>query len=230
MTRATTSLNSVLHGIKAAWDEESVERRPEWQERWPAIFACLESLAARVQHADPHPPSTSRLIPTREWIISLVADFLLATTKDDSRLYPDAFIPRGWEIVRSLLRASDRVSKMGDDPVHQAINCPAGRVIEAMFSHALRLIRRADREGRDHREWRELAGSILEEELRACQDAQFRDVNGIRACILPSFSISTGCGPTLGCRPCFRSPIGTALPPQSPVLRTPQIPGRYTNS
>jgi hypothetical protein len=102
----------------------------------------------------------------------MLAEFLLATTKDDSRLYPDEFVQRAWNVIQSLLRASDRAPKAGEDPVHQAINRPAGDVIEAMFSHALRLMRRADREGRDHGEWGTLA-VVFEAELRTCKDANF---------------------------------------------------------
>jgi hypothetical protein len=100
----------------------------------------------------------------------MVAELLLATTKDDSRLYPDEFVERGWNIIQSLLRASERTSKVDEDPVQQAINRPAGHVIEAMFSHALRLMRKADREGRDHSEWGAVAG-VFEAELRTCRDA-----------------------------------------------------------
>jgi hypothetical protein len=166
-------LYPVLFGLKTAWGEEQADRKADWEDRWPAIFECFEGLVTRLQHAEPDGVSAGSFLPTRDWVISMVAEFLLATTRDDSRLYPDTLVQRGWQVIQGLLRASGRAPKMGEDPVQEAINHPAGHVIEAMFSHALRLMRKADREGRGHdAEWQAMRG-VFEAEIHVCKNANF---------------------------------------------------------
>ena len=171
-TASYVLLYPVLFGIKTSWTEEQADRKDDWEERWPAIFECFERLVTRVR-AEPAGVSAGSFLPSREWIISLVAEFLVATTKDDSRLYPEVFVHRGWQVIQGLLQASGRTPKAGEDPVQEAINHPAGHVIEAMFSHALRLMRKADREGRGHDvEWQAMRG-VFEAEIRTCKNANF---------------------------------------------------------
>jgi hypothetical protein len=166
-------LYAVLFGIKASWEANSPDRKDEWEDRWSPIFECFGRLATRAQQPEEDLTSARRFVPTRDDVTSLIADFLIATTRNDSRLYPEAFVLRAWEVLVRLLQASGRADKIGEDPVQEAINRPAGRVIEAMFSHVLRLIRKADRDGKSHdSEWTMLRG-VFESELRACNDANF---------------------------------------------------------
>jgi hypothetical protein len=166
-------LHPILSGLKSAWDESTAEQSDEWDERWSCLFDCFDGLVARLEREPFDQPRPGFFLPNREWTISLVANFLLAATKSDGRVYPDIYLTRGWEILTGLLKISARVERIADDPVHEAINRPAGHVIEAMFSHALRLVRKTDREGKNHEDAWSWIKVTFEEELTRCKGSNF---------------------------------------------------------
>ena len=46
------------------------------------------------------------LTPTRDWIPSVISDFLRAGTRDDKKAYDPSLLPQGWSLIEILVRRS----------------------------------------------------------------------------------------------------------------------------
>ena len=107
------------------------------------------------------------------WIASSIADLLQAGTRDDSRAYPSALLPRGWALLQTLLAHDEPVTEPSDDPMSRAINSTRGRALEAVFSHALRVCRLADKEVGSHLDaWKSMQ-ALFDAELAASVNSNF---------------------------------------------------------
>jgi hypothetical protein len=103
-------------------------------------------------------------------LLAAVADALRAGTQDDEHAYAPALLPQGQAIINALLQRPPAETKLTDDPMSTAINTPKGRVIEALFSHALRVCRVADQTTGNHTSaWAQLQ-PIFDRELNACKN------------------------------------------------------------
>jgi hypothetical protein len=113
------------------------------------------------------------LVPTRSWMTTLIADFLEAGTKNDETAYPSELLPKGWKLIKIFLeRVADEKASLAD-PMTDALNTEKGRVIGAMYNHALRVCRVAQQNSQPlEQAWAALAPAF-DTEIAKCRDANF---------------------------------------------------------
>jgi hypothetical protein len=154
---------AVVRGLQGAWDAKEQSAPCNWAEGWEQIITFFERLAVQ-----PIPVADEK--DQHKWLLATIADALSSGTKDDGHAYAPELLPRGQGIIDSLLQRLPAQTKLSDDPMSTAINTPKGRAIEALFSHALRACRVADRASGSHAAvWAQLR-STFDRELSACQD------------------------------------------------------------
>lgn len=165
----------IISGFKNLWDAPTDKLASiDWDSAWPALIAFFEKLIGDemfwaepvVEHRD--------LTPTRDWIPSLISEFLRAGTRNDERVYGDDLLQSGWQLIKILLEKSELATDVSDDPMTQAINSEKGKAIEALFSHALRICRLGDRiRSGDHTDEWAVIRPVFDAELKQCQDSNF---------------------------------------------------------
>ncbi len=154
---------AVIRGLQEAWDAKEQSTSCNWAEGWEQLIRFFEQLA-------PQPVPVADEDNQHKWLLATIADALRAGTKDDEHAYATALLPRGQGIINELLQRLPAETKLTDDPMSTAINTPKGRTIEALFSHALRACRIADRTAGNHTAvWAQLR-SIFDRELNSCQN------------------------------------------------------------
>jgi len=174
LTASITYQHAVIAGFLKLWREPNAERPFEgWDDAWPKLFDCFEALLANPTFWEEKRDAHGFREVTPMWIASSIADSLQAGTRDDSRAYPSALLPRGWALLQTLLAHGEAVSEPSDDPMFQAINSTRGRALEGVFSHALRVCRLADRETGSHLDaWKSMQ-VVFDAELVACVNGNF---------------------------------------------------------
>lgn len=169
-----TYQHAVIAGFLKLWREPNADRPFDgWNDAWPRLFDFVEALLAREDFWT----STGDKSDFREvnpmWIASSVAALLQEGTRDDKRAYPSELLPRGLAILQTLLVHGERVNEPGDDPMFQAVNSTRGKAIEALFGHALRVCRIADKDKGSHLDaWNSLQ-PLFDQELEACLNGNF---------------------------------------------------------
>jgi hypothetical protein len=153
---------AVIRGMQQAWDAKEQSPQCNWAEGWEQLISFFEQLLAA-----PGPVADEN--NQHKWLLATIADCLRAGTQDDEHAYPPTLLPRAQAIIDALLQQLPAETKLTDDPMSTAINTPKGRAIEALFSHALRVCRVADRAIGNHTAgWTQLR-PIFDRELNACQ-------------------------------------------------------------
>lgn len=164
----------VISGLKRIWDSSN-DKQPQmdWERTWNELMGFLEQLVGNAEFWTEKVIESQDLTPNRDWIPPLIADFLRAGTHDDNKAYPPNLLPRAWSLICLLLERSEAVDEARVDAMTQAINSSKGKVIEAMFSHALRACRASDRANGQHTTtWNELRPTF-ERELSQCKNANY---------------------------------------------------------
>jgi hypothetical protein len=164
---------AIIRGVQQAWDAKDQSPPCNWSEGWGQLIRFFEQLAAK-------PAPASDEDNQHKWLLATIADCLRAGTQDDEHAYPQTLLPRAQVLIDALLQQLPAETKLTDDPMSTAINTPKGRVIEALFSHALRVCRVADQTIGNHTSaWTQLQ-PIFDRELNACQNnnAEFSTLCG----------------------------------------------------
>lgn len=112
------------------------------------------------------------MIPTRTWMTSLIADFLEAGTKHDDTAYAPELLSQGWELIKILLARAEPEPARLTDPTTHALNTEKGRVIGALYNHALRACRVAQQQQKLQEAWAPLQ-PVFDSEIAKCVDANF---------------------------------------------------------
>ena len=174
LAAAITYQYAVIAGFLKLWREPNAERPFEgWDDAWPKLFDFFEALLANPTFWSGKNRAHGFREVTPMWIASSIADLLHAGTRDDSRAYSPVLLPRGSALLQTLLAHSEAVSEPSDDPMFQAINSSRGRALEAVFSHALRVCRLADKETGSHLDaWKSMQ-VLFDAELAACVNGNF---------------------------------------------------------
>ena len=164
----------IIKGFKALWDSsEEKHCTVDWVTTWPALLGMFEGLLNDPAFWAEDVAQPQGLLPTRNWIPPLIADFLRAGTKSDDKAYSPGLLPRAFVLIQILLERCAPENERPDDPTFQAINSSKGHAIEALFDHALRACRVRDKEIGGHRDvWDELKDAF-DSELAKCQDANY---------------------------------------------------------
>jgi hypothetical protein len=167
----------LIWGLKRAWEgaKEGGKDKDFWDNTWDKLMTFFEELLRPMSFWEESVEKDDSTTPNRDWIPPEVGDFLRSGTHSDEWAYPASLLPRGRVLIQRLLEHSQMEEAMDDlsDPMNRVINTKKGRVIEALFSHALRECRSADKEGDGHdRVWSDLR-PIFDKEVKLCQNANF---------------------------------------------------------
>lgn len=164
----------IINGIKRAWEAPS-DKRPEidWDHTWNLLVGFFEQLIGNPDFWAEKTVEDRDLTPNRDWIPPVIADFLREGTRNDERAYSPDLLLRTWSLIGILLAHAEAVDEPRDDAMTQAINSSKGKVIEALFSHALRACRLSDRATGGHAAaWAEMK-PVIDREIAQCKNANF---------------------------------------------------------
>ena len=164
----------IINGFKRAW-EAPPEKRPEidWDRTWNLLVGFFEQLIGNSDFWAEKTVEDRDLTPNRDWIPPVIADFLRGGTRNDERAYSPDLLLRTWSLIGILLAHAEAVDEPRDDAMTQAINSAKGKVIEALFSHALRACRLSDRASGGHAAaWAEMK-PVFDQEIAQCKNANF---------------------------------------------------------
>lgn len=164
----------LIKGFKRAW-ETMGEKRPEidWDLAWDTLTTFFEKLIGNPDLWAEGVDEDRDLTPTRNWIPPIIAELLRAGTSNDDKAYSPSLMPRTWALICVLLLQVKPLDNPRDDAMTQAINSSKGKVIEALFSHALRACRLSDRGGRGHAAaWAKMK-PVFEQELDRCKEGNY---------------------------------------------------------
>jgi hypothetical protein len=167
--------HAVLNGFKRLLATPDASKgKLDWPTAWPKLMAYFTQTVQEEGFWAEPPANKEIMIPNRDWIVTLIADFLQSGTRDDDGGYPPALLPQGLDILQTLLtRTRSDGPPRSNDPMTHAINTPKGRVVEALINHALRTCRLAFREGRSVPEaWASVSG-LFDAEIAKCRDDNF---------------------------------------------------------
>ena len=164
----------IINGYKRAW-EASPDKRPEidWDRTWNLLVDFFEQLIGDPGFWAEKTIEDRDLTPNRDWIPPVIADFLREGTRNDERAYSPDLLLRTWSLIGILLTHSEAVAEPSDDAMTQAINSSKGKVIEVLFSHALRACRLSDQASDGHTaEWAKME-PVFDQEIVQCKNANF---------------------------------------------------------
>jgi hypothetical protein len=165
---------ALLAGFKRVFDPSN-EPKPEfdWNIAWPKLMTFFSECLSDPAFWSGAPEENVNLIPNRTWMTTLIAGFLEAGTKNDETAYAPELLPKGWQIITTLLaRAADEEASL-TNPMTHALNTEKGRVIGAMYNHALRVCRVAKQRNQS------IAGAwasvqdAFDAEIAKCRNANF---------------------------------------------------------
>ena len=167
----------IISGFKLLWDASTVAHGIDWDLAWEHLIGFFESVIAAPEFWRETVPEDQGpmylLTPNKDWIPTVIADFLGAGTRNDTKAYPASLLPRGWALIKTLLGHATPVDTVADDPMTQALNTAKGRVIDALYNHALRVCRVRDGEIDSHGEaWGEMQ-PIFDAELAKCKNGNY---------------------------------------------------------
>lgn len=160
--------HALINGLQQAWEsKDTAQESVKWDEGWEQLIAFFEQLVQREEFwqatQDVH----------QHWVVAAVADCLRAGTHDDAHAYAPDLLARTQAILAVLLNKEPAADHPQDDAMTQAINTPKGRVIEALFSQALRAARTSDKATGAHQlAWASIR-PLFEAELAKCNNANY---------------------------------------------------------
>jgi hypothetical protein len=159
-----TYQSAVIEGLRRAWEANA---KANWGRGWERLVGFFEQLVKNEEF-------WGRAIDTRQhWVVIAVADCLKAGTKQDDHAYDPVLLPRTQFVLAELLKREPGVAAPSDDAMFQAMNTPKGRVIEALYSQALRAARVSDHRDKTHRKSWEDIRPLFESELSLCKNSNF---------------------------------------------------------
>jgi hypothetical protein len=166
--------HALISGFKRVFDPSSAKKPAfDWNVAWPKLMRFFSECLNDETFWESKVEENVNLVPTRSWTTALIAGFLEAGTKDDETAYPPELLPTGWELIKILLaHAADEPASL-TDPMTHALNTEKGRTIGAMYNHALRVCRVAQKNGQPlEQAWATLR-PIFDAEIAKCRDANF---------------------------------------------------------
>lgn len=166
---------AVIQGYKKLFDPSNNAKPSfDWKVAWPKLMALFSELVG--QHSlwlKSEESEKVDLVPTREWIRSLIASFLENGTRDDKTAYPPELLPTGWQILKIMLARTEGGGLSLTDPMTHALNTDKGHVIGAMYNHALRACRVADQTTKSHKAAWDAVSDVFSAELAKCRNENY---------------------------------------------------------
>jgi len=166
----------IINGFKKLWDGSNYEKSSiDWNVAWEVLIGFFEELLFDPIFWSEAVNEQKDLTPTRDWIPPIVVEFLRSGTREDKKAYSPDLLPRTLALIKALLNNLEIEDESGCDAMSHAINSSRGKALEALFSHALRACRLADKQNETHAEaWAEL-DPIFNKEIQMCQDGRNYD-------------------------------------------------------
>jgi hypothetical protein len=155
---------ALIKGAKQAWESKT---DANWDHGWERLVTFFEGVVAREQFWQ-----QSQDI-YQHWVVSIIADCLQAGTKNDERAFNPDLLTRTQGIIKELLLREPGVASPADDAMFQAMNTSKGRIIEALYSQALRSARVSDQRNGSHQEAWNTISPLFKSELDKCQNSNF---------------------------------------------------------
>lgn len=140
----------LINGFKRAWEAPLGKPEVDWDHTWNVLTDFIEKLIGDPDFWAEKTVEDRDLTPTRDWIPPIIAELFRSGTREDDKAYSQKHMPRTWALIGVLLEKAAPLDEPRDDAMTQAINSSRGKVIEAMFSHALRACRLSDVAGEGH--------------------------------------------------------------------------------
>ena len=166
--------HALIEGFKRAYDPSNAKKAEfDWANAWPKLLTFFAECLGDEELWASTAEENGNLVPTRSWMTTLFASFLEAGTKDDDTAYPPELLPSGWELIKTLLARSTSEKPDLTDPMTHALNTGKGRVIGAMYSHALRVCRAARKSGGALEEAWATLKPVFDSEIAMCRGANF---------------------------------------------------------
>ncbi|NLS75392.1 hypothetical protein E3H11_42640 [Bradyrhizobium brasilense] len=180
-------LLSVFHGAKAPFQHALIQgfnnvfnlpkdQQPDfdWEAAWPKLMTFFtECIADPEVWSKIEEKERIDLVPTRDWMRSLISGFLEAATRHDETAYPEVLLPQGLALIRALLDGAPASELNVKDPMSSALNTEKGRAIGALYNHALRACRLAkSKENSTDSAWATVK-DVFDAEMAKCRDANY---------------------------------------------------------
>lgn len=156
--------DALIRGLQRAWEGNA---GANWTRGWAQIVTFLEQVVYSQsfwQHADDM---------YQHWAVSAIADLLQSGTKNDEHAYDATLLPRTQLVIARLLECEPGADAPEEESMMQALNTSRGRVVEALYSQALRAARVGDLQSRTHREAWAAISPIFDTELAKCRNANY---------------------------------------------------------
>ncbi|MEH2505431.1 hypothetical protein V1290_004242 [Bradyrhizobium sp. AZCC 1578] len=167
--------HAIIAGFKRLFElSDQSKQEFDWDAAWPKLINYFtESVDDLILQPDNQSDNPDRT-PSRGWMVTLIADFLQAGTKVDKSAYAPELLPQGWMIITKLLARAPEDDKANlTDPMTHALNTEKGRLICAMYNHALRVCRVAKQKGLPIEvAWHNLQDAF-DTEISKCREANF---------------------------------------------------------
>jgi hypothetical protein len=165
----------VIEGFKQIWRKPREEAyQLDWNQAWLELVLFFERLIEASEFWAEQTPQDQYHTPNRDWIPPIIAEFLRAGTQDEDNAYAPGLLARTWNLlVRLLEKLEPGNEPPTSDAMTEAINSSRGKVIEAVFSHALRVCRLSDRDRQEHADAWALMKPVFEDELAKCQNSNY---------------------------------------------------------
>lgn len=164
----------VISGFKHVWESSpGSQAQLDWPNAWNSLVLFFGALIEDKHFWDEQVEPDKDFTPDRNWIPPIIAEFLRAGTRDDSKAYEEELLPRTWRLVLDLLDNLEPVAEAREDAMTQAINTSRGKAIEALFSHALRECRVSDKSQQGHAEAWTRMQPVFDRELERCKASNY---------------------------------------------------------
>jgi len=166
---------AIISGFKEIWSKSGQqEQQLDWNVAWPELIRFFEQLIGAPDFWTEEVLRDHNFTPNRDWIPPAIASFLRSGTQDDEKAYSSDLLAKTWNLLVILLEHLDwRDEPPKSDSMTHAINSSRGKVIEALFSQALRACRLGDRERQQHADVWASMKVVFEGELAKCQNANY---------------------------------------------------------
>lgn len=161
----------LISGLRQAWTATDLEtqKAADWVLGWPKMISFFEQLVAE-------PEFTRGLTADHRatnWVASAIADCLQDGTRNDARAFEPQLLVRTGALIKTLLEAVKGASEAPEDPMMHTLNSPRGRVIEALFSQALRTCRLDQSSTSSHaKAWTDVR-PLFDTEIAKCKNSNF---------------------------------------------------------
>jgi hypothetical protein len=157
--------HEVINGLKQAW--EAKDTSADWQRGWEQLLSYFEETVYNDhfwQQAENQ---------YQHWLVTIIADTLHVGTQNDEHAFEPMLLERARAIIDHLLQREPAAPEANDDAMFQALNTPKGRIVEALFSHALRAARVSDKATGNHEKVWATLQPTFERELELCRNTNF---------------------------------------------------------